>query len=309
MGPFASERGYTRRCGASFKPLLVGTLWALWATSGCRYLCQFDAIANPFSTGVRLRRVFQATSGGVSTLEMLQKASKMSTQPNVVERCGRCGRPSGAGISVGLTRSPTRFLPGFASNMLQRVSTMSPQPTHGWKLKIQFFVYTRVYHRCDPLRASAGIPVAAACPSSHFWRVLNPKMLKKVSGMGTPGRPAESPTNLIDGVGGEPRTNMMNFDYFVYYVYLATPLVVTGVTCASALRVRIAGICSRCHWSQRLGIACHLSRSSGVADLNVSMGWIHVYWRRRHGLCIVCPVHDPVHGPRPLVGPKAPIGN
>eukprot|EP00661_Eupelagonemidae_sp_cell13_P025477 gene25477-biopygen16502 len=36
--------------------------------------------------------------------------------------------PAGAGISVGLTRLPTRFRPGFASKMLQKVSKLSPQP-------------------------------------------------------------------------------------------------------------------------------------------------------------------------------------
>eukprot|EP00661_Eupelagonemidae_sp_cell13_P011301 gene11301-biopygen6355 len=48
-------------------------------------------------------------------------------------RCGRnrgggraVGDPAGAGISVGATRLPTRFLPGFASKMLQKVLKLIP---------------------------------------------------------------------------------------------------------------------------------------------------------------------------------------
>eukprot|EP00661_Eupelagonemidae_sp_cell13_P001518 gene1518-biopygen9365 len=46
--------------------------------------------------------------------------------------------------------------------------------TLGWELKIPFFVHTRVYHRWDPLRASAGIPLAAVRFSSHFWWGFDP---------------------------------------------------------------------------------------------------------------------------------------
>eukprot|EP00661_Eupelagonemidae_sp_cell13_P017892 gene17892-biopygen14441 len=90
MGPFASERGYTCRCGALFKPLL-------------------NAVE-------RCGRCGRPTGAGIS-VGLTRPPTRF-----LPERCGRCGRPAGAGISVGLTRSATRFLPGFASKMLQRVT-------------------------------------------------------------------------------------------------------------------------------------------------------------------------------------------
>eukprot|EP00661_Eupelagonemidae_sp_cell13_P015271 gene15271-biopygen5183 len=70
--------------------------------SGRRYTCLFNAYRKPFSAGV-----------------CLQHAPKsVKNDPPA----------AGAGISVGLTRLPTSFLPGLASKMLQRVPNNSIQP-------------------------------------------------------------------------------------------------------------------------------------------------------------------------------------
>eukprot|EP00661_Eupelagonemidae_sp_cell13_P019265 gene19265-biopygen23475 len=108
--------------------------------SGRRYVCRCDAFANPFSTGFWLQNAPKSVKNEspaerCRTLWALWVTQRAPVSLSVRRVCqpvfyrnavGAVGDPAGAGISVGLTRLPTRSLPGFASKMLQKLLKLSP---------------------------------------------------------------------------------------------------------------------------------------------------------------------------------------